>query len=106
MLFLLFFSLPSSPSPQDVRPGGRFRPPDCAPRHRVALLVPYRDREQHLRVFLRHMHPILRRQQLQYAIFVINQVTGEPDELCFFFYVGVQPLPSPLSTMPNQHWHG
>ena len=60
---------------QEVLPGGRYSPVDCRPRHRVAVLVPFRDREPHLRAFLAHLHPILRRQQLQYRIFVVTQVS-------------------------------
>ncbi|KAH8020744.1 hypothetical protein HPB51_003316 [Rhipicephalus microplus] len=48
-------------------------PTDCTARHRVAILVPYRDREDHLRVFLYNMHQMLPRQQIDYTIFVIEQ---------------------------------
>ena len=44
--------------------GGRFKPKQCIARHRVAIIVPYRDREEHLRTFLLHMHSYLPRQQL------------------------------------------
>lgn len=56
-----------------IVPGGRYKPKDCTARHRVAILVPYRDREDHLRVFLYNMHQMLPRQQIDYAIFVIEQ---------------------------------
>jgi beta-1,4-galactosyltransferase 1 len=36
-----------------------------------------RDREDHLTIFLHHLHPILQRQQLNYQIFVIEQSTEE-----------------------------
>ncbi|XP_078617408.1 uncharacterized protein LOC144885384 [Branchiostoma floridae x Branchiostoma japonicum] len=61
----------------EVRPGGRWNPPYCKSRHKVAIIVPYRDREQHLRIFLKHMHPVLRRQQLDYGIYIVEQY-GEP----------------------------
>ena len=77
-------------------PGGRNRPKSCAPRHKVAIIIPLRDREQHLRQFLRHMHPFLNKQQLDYTIFVVEQ-TGiwrtntyfkncpvAPQTTCFF----------------------
>ncbi|CAN8017660.1 unnamed protein product [Ixodes persulcatus] len=54
--------------------GGRFKPKDCLARHRVAILIPYRDREDHLRVFLYNMHQMLPRQQIDYGIFVIEEV--------------------------------
>jgi N-terminal region of glycosyl transferase group 7 len=54
-------------------PGGRNRPKSCTSRHKVAIIIPLRDREQHLRQFLRHMHPFLNKQQLDYTIFVVEQ---------------------------------
>ena len=53
--------------------GGRFKPKNCVSRHRVAIIVPYRDREEHLRTFLNHMHSFLPRQQLDYGIFIVEQ---------------------------------
>ncbi|CAN7976789.1 unnamed protein product [Ixodes persulcatus] len=57
-----------------IMPGGRFKPKECLARHRVAILIPYRNREEHLRVFLYNMHQFLPRQQIDYGIFVIEQV--------------------------------
>jgi beta-1,4-galactosyltransferase 1 len=37
----------------------------------------FRDREDHLTIFLHHLHPILQRQQLNYQIFVIEQSKEE-----------------------------
>mgnify|MGYP002048314282 CR=1 FL=1 len=34
----------------------------------VAIIVPYRDRKEHLDIFLYHLHPILQRQVRQYCI--------------------------------------
>ncbi|XP_014677484.1 PREDICTED: beta-1,4-N-acetylgalactosaminyltransferase bre-4-like [Priapulus caudatus] len=58
---------------QNLEPGGRWRPSDCTSRHRVAIIVPYRDRESHLRVFLNNLHAMLQKQQLDYCIYVIEQ---------------------------------
>jgi len=55
-------------------PGGVGRPRDCTARHRVAVIVPYRDRQQHLNILLSHLHPMLQRQQLDYRIYVVEQV--------------------------------
>lgn len=54
---------------------GFFRPADCLPQHKVAIIIPYRDREQHLHILLKHLHGVLQRQQLLYKIFVIEQVS-------------------------------
>jgi hypothetical protein len=56
-----------------LKMGGMFKPNDCQSRHKVAIIVPIRNREGHLIVFLRYMHPFLQRQQLNYAIIVVEQ---------------------------------
>ncbi|XP_013385452.1 beta-1,4-N-acetylgalactosaminyltransferase bre-4-like isoform X1 [Lingula anatina] len=60
----------------EVRPGGFWRPTDCEPRHTVAIVVPYRDRLEHLEIFLKYIHTILFRQKLEYRIFIVEQATG------------------------------
>lgn len=57
-----------------VLPGGRYRPPDCEPRHHTAIVVPYRNRQTHLRALLYHLHPFLQRQQIHYSIYIVQQV--------------------------------
>ncbi|XP_064120452.1 beta-1,4-N-acetylgalactosaminyltransferase bre-4-like [Macrobrachium nipponense] len=56
-----------------LEPGGRYRPAECRSRHRVAIIIPYRNRAYHLPVFLYHMLPILQRQQLDFAIYIVEQ---------------------------------
>lgn len=56
-----------------VSPGGQWRPKNCTSRDRVAIIIPYRNREYHLYIFLKNMHPMLQRQQIDYGIFVIEQ---------------------------------
>lgn len=59
----------------DLQYGGRWEPTDCYARHRVAIIIPYRDRREHLAILLYHLHPILKRQLLSYKIYVIEQVS-------------------------------
>ena len=40
----------------------------------VAFIIPFRNRFEQLSVFLRHMHPLLKKQKLDYRIFVVEQV--------------------------------
>lgn len=56
--------------------GGRYRPPDCEAQHRTAIVIPHRNREQHLKYLLYYLHPFLQRQQLSYGIYVIHQVSS------------------------------
>ncbi|XP_052777499.1 beta-1,4-galactosyltransferase 4-like [Mya arenaria] len=57
---------------KQVQHGGRFRPSECEPRERTAIIIPYRDREQNLKVQLRHLHMVLQRQNLEYGIYVVE----------------------------------
>ena len=59
-----------------VQPGGTGRPHKCVARHKVAIILPYRDRQMHLAILLSHLHPILHRQQLDYRIIVVEQVSS------------------------------
>ena len=44
--------------------GGLYKPKQCISRYRVAIIVPFRDREDHLRIFLFNLHTLLLRQQI------------------------------------------
>ncbi|XP_069141426.1 uncharacterized protein [Argopecten irradians] len=57
---------------KDVGNGGRYRPTHCTARHRVAIVLPFRDREIHLKILLNNLHPFLQKQQLDYAIFIVD----------------------------------
>ena len=54
--------------------GGRWAPDWCVARQRIAVIIPFRNRKRHLKIFLRHMRPVLQRQLLDYTIFVVEQV--------------------------------
>jgi hypothetical protein len=54
-------------------PGGHYTPLHCQARHRVLIIVPYKDRLHNLNFFLYHMHPLLQRQELEYRILVVEQ---------------------------------
>ncbi|XP_060082044.1 beta-1,4-N-acetylgalactosaminyltransferase bre-4-like [Ylistrum balloti] len=53
--------------------GGCYTPLECQSDHRVAVIIPYRNRQQQLKTFLYNIHPILQRQQIHYGIYVIEQ---------------------------------
>lgn len=57
----------------EVKAGGRHTPKDCISPHKVAIIIPFRNRQEHLKYWLYYLHPILQRQQLDYGIYVINQ---------------------------------
>ncbi|BFZ09367.1 hypothetical protein BsWGS_12406 [Bradybaena similaris] len=61
----------------DVMDGGEWKPRTCSPRHRVAIIIPYRDRWMHLKVLLYYLIPTLKRQQIHFRIFVVEQYGNE-----------------------------
>ena len=65
----------------EVQLGGYWRPKDCYGRDRVAIVIPFRDRQTHLNILLKYLHPLLQRQQIKYRIFVVEQVRN----FCDFF---------------------
>ncbi|CAL9697868.1 unnamed protein product [Knipowitschia caucasica] len=58
---------------QTLQEGGRYKPPTCNSKHKVAVIISFRNRYEHLNYWLYYLHPILIRQQLDYGIFIINQ---------------------------------
>ncbi len=63
-------------APQGIEIGGKWKPKNCEPRHHVAVLVPFRDRREHLNDFLLNMHPVFARQELAYGIYLIEPIEG------------------------------
>lgn len=60
-----------------IQNGGKWLPKNCEARHKVAIVIPYKNRLKNLNYFLYHMHPFLQRQELEYQIFVVEQVNNE-----------------------------
>ena len=58
-----------------ISAGGSWRPTDCTG-PRTAVIIPYRDRSSHLLVLLNNIIPFLQRQQLNFRIFLVEQVGG------------------------------
>ncbi|BES94542.1 Galactosyl_T_2 [Nesidiocoris tenuis] len=75
-----------------VRPGGAWRPKDCVPLYRIAVIVSYRDRPDNLNDFLAYMHPFLSSQNLDYRIVIVEQVAGRPFNRAKLFNVGFQEI--------------
>lgn len=72
----------------EVSSGGRYKPPDCISRHKVAIVLPYRNRDIHLRTFLKNIHPFLERQQLDYGIYVVEQAEGSKFNRALLMNIG------------------
>ncbi|CAM1154401.1 B4GALT4 (predicted), partial [Pycnogonum litorale] len=62
----------------DVELGGHHEPKSCTARRNLAIVIPFRDREDNLKKFSTYIHNFLQRQQLNYTIFVVEQVDDYP----------------------------
>lgn len=71
-----------------LKPGGHWYPDSCRIEKKVAIITPFRCRGEHLLLFLQHMHPFLKRQQLDYTIFVIEQDGEGPFNRALLMNVG------------------
>ncbi|XP_041452641.1 beta-1,4-galactosyltransferase 6-like [Lytechinus variegatus] len=58
-------------------PGGHWIPINCSPKWKVAVLIPFRDRFDHLTILLRYLIPMMQKQLLQFSIFVIEQANQD-----------------------------
>ena len=97
-------------SNESVIPGGEWKPNGCQPkfdskiisfRAKYActhlnclyflgtIIIPYRDREEHLAELLGYLHPFLQAQNLSYRILVIEQIHGKPFNRAKLFNIGV-----------------
>ncbi|XP_035725911.1 beta-1,4-N-acetylgalactosaminyltransferase bre-4-like isoform X1 [Vespa mandarinia] len=56
-----------------ILPGGQWKPLNCHPLFNVAIILPYRNRQTQLTIFMNYIHPFLQAQNLNYRIFVIEQ---------------------------------
>lgn len=53
--------------------GGCYTPKHCISRQRLVVIIPYRDRINHLWILLRHLHPFLQAQHRDYCIVLSEQ---------------------------------
>ncbi|XP_023312748.1 beta-1,4-N-acetylgalactosaminyltransferase bre-4-like, partial [Anoplophora glabripennis] len=71
-----------------LKPGGHWQPESCRVLKSVAIVIPFRCRGEHLLLFLQHMHPYLKRQQLDYTIFVVEQDGDGPFNRAMLMNIG------------------
>ncbi|XP_048240028.1 beta-1,4-N-acetylgalactosaminyltransferase bre-4-like [Haliotis rufescens] len=71
-----------------VKAGGRWWPDTCTSRHHVAIIIPFRDRPSHLKIFMTNIHHFLQRQELDYGIFVVEPVSDVKFNRAMLFNIG------------------
>ncbi|XP_061379242.1 beta-1,4-N-acetylgalactosaminyltransferase bre-4-like [Danaus plexippus] len=73
---------------QEILAGGFHAPTRCRAKYRVAILIPYRDRKTNLIIFLNHMHKFMKKQLLEYQIFLIEQIDKDRFNKGALFNIG------------------
>uniref|UniRef100_H3BCF4 Beta-1,4-galactosyltransferase n=1 Tax=Latimeria chalumnae TaxID=7897 RepID=H3BCF4_LATCH len=83
----------------NIKFGGHWKPLDCIPRwKKVAILIPFRNRYEHLPVLFRWLIPMLQHQRLQFAFYVVEQAGTQPFNRAMLFNVGF------LEAMKDLDW--
>lgn len=72
----------------DIRIGGEYMPTECAPQFSTAVIVVYRNRAEQLKAFLTYIHNYLRKQQIHYRIFIVEQFDQKPFNRAMLFNIG------------------
>jgi hypothetical protein len=62
---------------------GYWRPSRCISKQKVAIIIAFRNREEHLCILLKNIIPLLIVQQLEFRIFVVEQVQRHILKLIF-----------------------
>lgn len=55
-----------------ISSGGHYKP-TCTSVQNVAIIIPFRNRENQLAILLNNIHDILYRQQIEYSVYVVEQ---------------------------------
>ncbi|XP_023945843.2 beta-1,4-N-acetylgalactosaminyltransferase bre-4 [Bicyclus anynana] len=69
---------------------GSFAPEECNPAMSVAILVTYRNRQSQLDVFIPYIHTFLRKQNIHYKIYVIEQQDDKPWNKGLLYNIGAK----------------
>uniref|UniRef100_A0A0R3RT08 Beta-1,4-galactosyltransferase 1 n=1 Tax=Elaeophora elaphi TaxID=1147741 RepID=A0A0R3RT08_9BILA len=56
-----------------IQSGGHWKPKRCLARHKIAIIIPFRDRQSQLTLLLDFLFPILRNQNLDFRFIVTEQ---------------------------------
>ncbi|VDO17595.1 unnamed protein product [Brugia timori] len=57
-----------------IKSGGHWKPRNCLARHKIAIIIPFRDRQSHLTRLLDFLFPILKHQNLDFRFIITEQV--------------------------------
>lgn len=69
---------------------GEFSPSECNPSFSTAIIVPYRNRVEQRKQFLSYLHNYLRKQQIHYKIFIVEQSDTKPFNRAKLFNIGAK----------------
>ncbi|XP_077129104.1 beta-1,4-galactosyltransferase 1-like [Ranitomeya variabilis] len=56
-----------------LQEGGRGKPQFCKAQQKIAIIIPFREREPHLKIWLYYMLPFFQKQQGDFGIYIVEQ---------------------------------
>ncbi|KAK6753598.1 hypothetical protein RB195_012905 [Necator americanus] len=68
--------------------GGHHIPVGCNARDKMAVIIPFRNRDAHLHILLNNLHSFLTKQMLEYSIIVVEQISGQTFNRAKLFNAG------------------
>jgi hypothetical protein len=71
-----------------VKYGGHFEPVGCVPKQKVGIIIPYRDKQEHLERFILFIHQFLPDQLIDYTVFVVEQTNPKTSNMMKLFNIG------------------
>ena len=96
----------AQPSPRGCNSAGICQPGDAKEKlPLVAVVVPYRDRETQLQIFLAYMHNFLQKQKINYTIIVVEQLSESKFNRAKLLNVGYLHITNHLPECPCLVFH-
>lgn len=80
-------------------------PHSCPPKYTSYIVIPYRDREEHLQIFLAFFHRFLQAQNLNYMIVIVEQSRKKSFNRAKLFNVGFSEVTKSDPTAPCFIFH-
>lgn len=90
---------------EDIPDLPMFPPHSCPPKYTSYIVVPYRDREAHLQIFLAFFHRFLQAQHLNYMIVIVEQSRKKSFNRAKLFNIGFAEVTASDPTAPCFIFH-
>ncbi len=78
----------------------------CMSNRNVAIIIPYRDRSTHLKLFINNIHIFLSRQRMNYGIYIIEQFGQDDFNRGLLINIGfLESIKDSINNQLNVNWN-